>query len=64
MLKTNLLVKKFTNLTGKLHENYQDQECEIFRVIFLYDHKHIGGLQICINVPIKNISDMNHLRDL
>ena len=42
MLKTNLLVKKFTNFTGKLHENYQDQECEIFRVIFSYDHKHIG----------------------
>ena len=42
MLKTNLLVMKFTNFTGKLHENYQDQECEIFRVIFLYDRKHIG----------------------
>ena len=23
-------------------ENFYDQECEIFRIVFLYEHEHIG----------------------
>ena len=41
MLKISLLFKKVTNFTGKYFENYFDQECEMFRVLFLYEHKHI-----------------------
>ena len=37
----------FTNFTGIQPENSHDQECEIFRVVFLYKHKHIENFQIC-----------------
>ena len=33
---------KNTNITGIQLENSYDQECEIFRVVFLYEHEHIG----------------------
>ena len=39
MLKINLLFKKFTNFTAKHLEN---KECGIFRLLLLYEHKHIG----------------------
>ena len=29
---------------GKQLENSYDQECEIFRVVFLYEHEHIGEI--------------------
>ena len=32
---------KNTNVTGKYLENIYEQECEIFRVVFLYEHKDI-----------------------
>ena len=35
MLKISLLFKKNTNFTGEQLENSYDQECEIFRVLFL-----------------------------
>ena len=35
MLKISILFKKFT-------KNSWDYECESFRVLFLYEHKHIG----------------------
>ena len=34
--------KKFTNFTGKQLEISYNLECEMFRVLFLYEHKHIG----------------------
>ena len=36
MLKISLLFKKFTNFT--LQNSYKE-ECEMFRVLFLYEHK-------------------------
>ena len=41
-LKISLLFKKFTNFIGKKLENSLDKECDIFRVLLLYEHKHIG----------------------
>ena len=41
MLKISLLFKKLTNFTGKLFENSLDTECEMFRLLFLYEHKHM-----------------------
>ena len=42
MSKISLLFKKFTNFTDKYLENSWDSECQIFRVLVLYEHKHIG----------------------
>ena len=42
MLKISLLFKKFTNFTGKQLENSYEKECKVFRVLFLYEHKHTG----------------------
>ena len=39
MLKISLLFKNFTNFTGKKLENSLDLEGEIFRLLFLYEHK-------------------------
>ena len=33
---------KNTNFTGIQLDNFYDQECEIFRVVFLYEHEHIA----------------------
>ena len=41
MLKSSLLFKKDTNFTGEQLENSYDSECEIFRVWFLHEHKHM-----------------------
>ena len=41
MLKSSLLIKKKTNFTGKYLENSQDQECKVFRLLFLYEPEHI-----------------------
>ena len=32
---------KNTNFTEKLENSY-DEECEIFRVVFLYEQEHVG----------------------
>ena len=42
MLKISLLFKKNTNFTGEQLENSYDQECEIFRVLFLCELEYIG----------------------
>ena len=42
MLKTSLLFKKFTNSMDKQLQSSLDSECKIFRVLFSYEHKHIG----------------------
>ena len=42
MLKSSLLFKKNTNFTGKYFENCFDYECEIFRLLLLYEHEYIG----------------------
>ena len=42
----------FTNFTGIQPENFLDQECEIFRMVFLYEHKLIEKFQICASVPL------------
>ena len=42
MLKTSLLFRKNTNFIGELLENSYDQECKIFRVLFLYELEYIG----------------------
>ena len=50
MLKISLLFKKFANITIKLLENSYDYEREAFRILFLYEHKHIGrfsNLYLC-----------------
>ena len=39
MSKISLLYKKFRNFTGKLLKSSQDYECEVFRALFLYEHK-------------------------
>ena len=41
MLKISLLFKNFTNFTDEKLENSKDQECRIFRVLLLHEHKHI-----------------------
>ena len=41
-MKISLLSKKCTNFTDKQLENSSDYECEIFRVLPLYGHEHIG----------------------
>ena len=41
MLKISLLFKKFTNFASKQLENSYEKECEIFRVLLLYEHEHI-----------------------
>ena len=46
MLKISLLFKKFANFTDKLLENSYNQECEIFRLLFLYKRKYIGRFSI------------------
>ena len=40
-LKSNLLFKKNTNFTGEQIKNSQDLECEISRILFSYQHKHM-----------------------
>ena len=42
MLKISLIFKKFTNFTGKQLENSQDNESKLFRVLCLYERKHIA----------------------
>ena len=41
LLEISLIFTKFTNFTGKQLVNSQDQECEIFKVLFLYEHKNL-----------------------
>ena len=41
MLKINLLFKKNRNFTGEQLENSYDQECEIFRVLSLYEFEYM-----------------------
>ena len=53
MLKITLLFRKFTNFTGKQLENSQDQECEVFRVLFLYEHKNIERFSNLHNCTFK-----------
>ena len=60
MLKISLLFKKNTNFTGEQLESSYDQECEIFRVSFLYELEYIGrfsNLHYCTfkdNLPEQN----------
>ena len=42
MLKISPLFKKFTNFMGKKLENCSDPGCEIFMLLFLYEHKRIA----------------------
>ena len=42
MLKISVLFKKKTNFTGEELSNSYDQECEVFKVLFLYELEHIG----------------------
>ena len=42
----------FTNFTGIQHKNSHDQECKIFRVVLLYEHKHIENFQICSSASL------------
>ena len=42
MLKISLLFKENTNFTGKWLESSYDKECEIFRVLFLYELEYMG----------------------
>ena len=42
MLKISLIFKKNTNFTGEKLVNSYDQECEIFRVLYLHELKYIG----------------------
>ena len=53
MLKISLPFKKNTNCTGEQLENSHDQECEIFRLLFLHELNKWGDFQICICVPLK-----------
>ena len=34
--------KYFANFTGKKLDNFLDQECEVFRMLLLYENKHEG----------------------
>ena len=36
LLKSRLLLKKMTNFKGKLLQNYKQLECEIFRMLVIY----------------------------
>ena len=69
MFKISLLSKKLINFTDKKLENFQDSEFEFFRVLFLYEHKHIGrfsNLLKCTLVQIMHVSDkwkINWLQD-
>ena len=38
---TRFVNKHFTNFSGIQLENSHDQECEIFKVVFLYEDEHI-----------------------
>ena len=57
MLKISLLFKKFTNFTGKYVETSYNQECEIFRVLFLYEHIHIGRFSNLHQCTFKNFAN-------
>ena len=45
-VEVSLIFKKFTNFTCKWLKNYQDWECQISRVLFLYENKHVGRFSI------------------
>ena len=42
MLKISLLFKKNTHFTSEKLENSYDKECEIFRVLFLYEFEYMA----------------------
>ena len=41
MLKSSLLFKENTDFTGKQLENFYDWECEICKVLSLFEPKHV-----------------------
>ena len=45
MLKSSLIFKENTNFMGNSNENSKDYKCEIFRVLFSYQPKHLVKLQ-------------------
>ena len=42
MLKISLLFTKNTNFTGEQLKNSYDKECEIFRILCLYELEYMG----------------------
>ena len=43
-VKSSLLYRKKTSFTGKSLENSLDEECENFRVLFLYEPEHYSEI--------------------
>ena len=41
MLKISLLFKKNTNFTSEKLQNSYDQECEVFKVLFIYESEYM-----------------------
>ena len=56
-LKSSLFFEKNINFPGKQLENSKDSECNIFRILSLYEHKHMerfSNLHYCTFKRIKN----------
>ena len=64
MLKSCLLFKKNTNFTSRQLEKSQDQECEIFRLLFLLKPEYIvkfSALRQCtFNVCVSQLPEQRH----
>ena len=54
ILKISLLFKKFINFTGKITREFLGLRNEIFRVLFLYEHKDIGIFSNLLYCTFKN----------